>query len=197
MLSACFPGSLLRLPMFASALLVAVGPCLSAQPSPDRRHRAGQGGAGYDRISVRLLLLFGVLSLALYLAMAAEEVKGGRRAVACARGTFNSCLHSSLPRALAALGLADRKCWWGAQNLLVFGCLKDEDGFCVPFPLALEKMLQPLCLGRREKGELWKGNKLQRNVSPAERAIVFLHLHCRASSCSGSRCLTAKIIHLY
>lgn len=49
--------------------------------------------------------------LALYLAMAAEEAKGGRRAVACAGETFNSCLHSSLPHALAALRLPDRKCW--------------------------------------------------------------------------------------
>ena len=64
------------------------------------------------------------------------------------------------------------------------------------FLLLWKKMLLPWCLGRSEKGEPWKGNKIQRNVSPAERAIVFLHLHCRAS-CSGSQCLTAKIIHLY
>lgn len=71
-------------------------------------------------------------------------------------------------------------------KFLMFGRLKDVAGFCVAFPLALEKMLLPCCLGRREKGEPWKGNKIQRNVSPAERAIVFLHLYCRALSCSGS-----------
>lgn len=82
-----------------------------------------------------LSLLFGGLSLALYLAMAAEEAKGGRRAVA---GMFNSVLYSSLSCALAALTLADRKHRWCSQNLLVFSCFKDEEGFCVPFPLALE-----------------------------------------------------------
>lgn len=87
--------------------------------------------------------------------MAAEEAKGGRRAVACAGETFNSCLHSSLPRALAALGLADRKCRWWSRNLLVFGRVKDEEGcffFFVPFPLALAKMLLPWCLGRKGEG---------------------------------------------
>lgn len=60
-----------------------------------------------------------------------------------------------------------------------------------------KRTLVPWCLGRREKGEPWQGNRIQRNVSPAERAIVFLHFHGRALSCSGSPCLTAKIIHLY
>lgn len=80
--------------------------------------------------------------------MAAEEAKGGRRAVACAGETFNSCLRSSLPRALAALGLADRKCRWWSRNLLVFGCVKDEEGFFFfgPFPLL------PWCLGRKGEG---------------------------------------------
>lgn len=78
------PRSLLDPPAFASTLLVAVGRCLSTQSFPGHCHRAGQGGAGYYRISVALSLLFGVLLLALYLAVAAEEAKGGRRAVACA-----------------------------------------------------------------------------------------------------------------
>lgn len=49
-----------------------------------------------------------------------------------------------------------------------------------PLALALKKNAAALVPGQKEGGEPWKGNKSQRSVSPAERAIVFLHLHCRA-----------------
>lgn len=46
--AACLlPRSLLDLPAFASAVLVAVGPCQSTQLFPGHRHPARQGGAGW------------------------------------------------------------------------------------------------------------------------------------------------------
>lgn len=94
--------------------------------------------------------------LALYLAMAAEEAKGGRRAVACAGETFNSCLHSSLPYMPWQLS----GCLIGnagdVPKICSFGCLKDEEGFCVLFPLALalEKNAAALVPGQKEGGAL-------------------------------------------
>lgn len=56
------PASLLDLRAFTSTLLVAGGPCLSMQPFPGHHHQAGQGGAGYYRISVTLVAISSVVA---------------------------------------------------------------------------------------------------------------------------------------
>lgn len=49
---------------------------------------------------------------------------------------------------LLRLGWAGGKRGCSRNYSLTLGYLKDKEGFCVPFPLALEKLPLPRCLGR-------------------------------------------------